>query len=424
MPDISNGVSSDAESLAINQGSSGFLSLSNTLWRLAIVVGIAQFSISIWNWEFSIFLETFLEPWQLGLTFSISTIASLTGYFLSGTIADRIGRKRTMMFAFLPAALGLLLLVNYPVWPFIPLEYASIMFGWSFIIIMSRAIPADEIEKTGGHNAARRFTMVLMPAFIVDGISPAIAATLLNLGLIPRDLHIMAGIGSIVAFLATFLLIHESLGEDIIERTKKGPLISFRRLGLNFWKLAIGMFAFIFFFNSALAYYGNLIVGEWGLDETTFGYAWSGFSIAMVLLMHTISGYVDRGLKKSLFVAILTNGVIMALFSLVSGAWNLFLLNFIWAIPVVMWIGAERTLVVQDVDEENKGRALGTYQFISSSTNLVAAPFGAYIWTVTGSLRTLWMISGIGGIISAILLGGALQSMSGKKAAKASANSD
>jgi MFS family permease len=424
MPDISDDLSADAESLAFNQEISGFLGLNNSLWRLALVVGIAQFSISIWNWEFSIFLETFLEPWQLGLTFSVSTIASLMGYFLSGTIADRIGRKKTMMFAFLPAALGLLLLVNYPVWPFIPLEYASIMFGWSFILIMSRAIPADEIEKTGGLNAARRFTMVLMPAFLVDGISPAIGATLLNMGLIPRDLHIMAGIGSIIACFATFLLIRESLGEEVIERTKKGPLISFRRLGSNFWKLAMGMFAFIFFFNSALAYYGNLIVGEWGLDETTFGYAWSGFSIATVLLMHTLSGYVDRGLKKSLFLAILGNGVLITVFSFTSGAWTLFLINFIWAVPVVMWIGAERTLIVQDVDEENKGRALGTYQFISSSTNLVAAPFGAYVWTVSGSLRTLWMISGIGGILSALFLGGALRSMSGKRHTEANLDSE
>jgi hypothetical protein len=328
------------------------------------------------------------------------------------------------MFAFLPAALGLFFLVNYPMWPFIPLEYASIMFGWSFILIMSRAIPADEIENTGGHNAARRFTMVLMPAFIVDGISPAIGATLLNVGFIPKDLHTLAGIGAIIACLAAFLLIQESLGGEILERAKKGPLISFRRLGSNFWKLSVGMIAFIFFFNSALAYYGNIIVGEWGLDETTFGYAWSGFSIATVLLMHTISGYVDRGLKKSLFLAILGNGIIITVFSLAGGAWTLFLLNFIWAVPVVMWIGAERTLVVQDVDEENKGRALGTYQFISSSTNLVAAPFGAYIWTVSGSLRTLWTISGIGGIISALFLGGALRSMSQKKNADRNLDSE
>jgi hypothetical protein len=114
----------------------------------------------------------------------------------------------------------------------------------------------------------------------------------------------------------------------------------------------------------------------------------------------------------------------IAVFSLGSGAGTLFLLNFIWAVPVVMWIGAERTLVVQDVDEENKGRALGTYQFISSSTNLVAAPFGAYIWTITGSLRTLWILSGIGGIISALFLGGALKSMSSNRVTNVDSDSE
>ncbi|MHA2072119.1 MAG: hypothetical protein ACW985_10090, partial [Candidatus Thorarchaeota archaeon] len=169
------------------QSASGFLGLNRSLWRLAIVTGIAQFSISLWSWEFGIFIETFLEPWQMGLLFSISTVASLLGYFLSGAIADLIGRKRTMVFAFIPIAIGLLALASYPVWPVIPLEYALVMFGWSFILIMSRAIPADEIERKGSHNAARTFTMILLPAFLVDGISPAVGATLLGAGFVAGD---------------------------------------------------------------------------------------------------------------------------------------------------------------------------------------------------------------------------------------------
>jgi hypothetical protein len=80
--------------------------------------------------------------------------------------------------------------------------------------------------------------------------------------------------------------------------------------------------------------------------------------------------------------------------------------------------------VVQDVDEENKGRALGTYQFITSSTNLLAAPFGALIWTITGSLRTLWAVSSVGGLMSALILGGALRSMTSKRRVHQSLNSE
>ncbi|MHA2140717.1 MAG: MFS transporter [Candidatus Thorarchaeota archaeon] len=393
----------------------GFLGLSKSLWRLAIVIGVAQFSISVWNWEFSIFIETFLEPWQMGLLFSISTVASLLGYFLSGAIADLIGRKRTMAFSFIPISIGLLSMANYPAWPAISLEYALIMFGWSFLIIMSRAIPADEIEKKGGHNAARIFTMILMPAFLVDGLSPALGATLLGAGFVTRDLLLLATLGAILAFFATIFFIRESLGGEIIRRAKRGPIISFRRLGMNFWKLAAGMIGFIFFFNAALTYYGNLVVGEWGLSEAWFGYAWSGFSLTTVLLMHTISGFVDRHLKKALLFAVIANGIMIGVFSFSGGVWTLLLLNIVWAIPVVMWIGSERTLVVQDVDEENKGRALGTYQFIISSTNLFSSPFGALIWTITGSLRNLWAIASVGGLMSTLVLGGALKSMTGKK---------
>lgn len=412
MSEVENGSSSEAIELAVAADTyREFLGLSGTLWRLAVVTGIAQFTMSLWNWEFSIFLETILEPWQMGLTFAVSTSASLIGYILSGTIADFIGRKKTMAFAFIPITIGLTTISRYPIWPIIPLEYALVQFGFSFILIMARAIPADEIEATGGHNAARRFTMVLMPAFLVDGLSPILGATLLRVGYAPSDLHMLAAAGSIVAFVATILFVRESLHGTIIEKARTGPLISFRRLGTNFWRLGGGMIGFVFCFNAALPYWGNLVVGEWGIDETTFGYAWSAFSIATVLLMHTVSGLADRNVKKALTVAIVWNAFMILGFSFSGGLLALIVFNIVWALPVVLWIGAERTLVVADVEEQDKGRALGTYQFMMTSTNLVAAPFGAFLWTATGSLRSVWIFSGIGGLMAAVVLAVALRSM-------------
>ncbi|MFX1485044.1 MAG: MFS transporter, partial [Promethearchaeota archaeon] len=180
--------------------------LSGNLQRLALVTGIAQFSMSIWVWQFGIFLEANVNQlWQIGLTFSIGTLATIIGYGVAGTIADYFGRKNAMIFAFIPMFVGLVLLRFFPHWPWVPLEYATVQIGWAFIIIMTSAIPADELAKTGGENAARTFNMVLLPAFLVDGLSPVVAGLLLDLGYVAGDLHLLAAIGTIVAMIATRL---------------------------------------------------------------------------------------------------------------------------------------------------------------------------------------------------------------------------
>ncbi|MFW9800832.1 MAG: hypothetical protein ACFFD9_10370, partial [Candidatus Thorarchaeota archaeon] len=128
-----------------------------------------------------------------------------------------------------------------------------------------------------------------------------------------------------------------------------------------------------------------------------------------------VSGLADRNLKKALTLAIVWNAFMILGFSFSGGLLALIVFNIVWALPVVLWIGAERTLVVADVEEQDKGRALGTYQFMMTSTNLVAAPFGAFLWTTTGSLRSVWVFSGIAGLIAAVVLVVALRSMVAEK---------
>jgi len=380
-----------------------FLGLNEKLWRLAIVVGIAQFAMSLWTWEFGIFLYSIGEPWTVGITYSVGTIAMLIGYMLAGLIADLIGRRKTMAFALLPLIIGLLTLSYFAAWPFVIFEYALIQFGWSFVLIMSRAIPADEIQKEGGKDSARQFTMVLLPALVVDGISPIIGAFLLEVGYVPSTLHAIAALGAIIAFFAALVLVKETLAEGTIKKARSGPLISFRNLGKNFWYLVVGMAGFYLFFNTALNYWSLIVTEEWGISETIFGYSWSAFSLASVIMMYTISGLADRNVKRALLIAVFANTALIFAFAFLSGIPTLLVLNIVWALPVMLWIGAERSLVVSEINEEAKGRALGTYQFLMSSTNVVAASLGAFIWDVSGSLRFLWLICGFGSLGSSFV---------------------
>jgi len=396
------------ESARKKTGQRSILGLSDNLWRLALVVGVAQFSWSIWGWLFGIFLETIVEPWQMALTFSAGTFAMIVGLPVSGYIADMMGRKNAMVFSFIPLSIGLLMLALIPIWPLLPLAYGLASFGWSFILIISRAVPADEIAADGGKNAARRFTMVLLPAFLVDGLSPALASGFLIMGMTAKELLLMGASGAIVAMIATMLFVKESLSVDIRNSARAGTKVPFRNLGRNFWILAAGMLPFMFAFNMALPYFGNLCVGEWGIDAATFGFTWSAFSLTSVLLMHAASGWTDRSVRGALLLGIVANALILIAFGLGSGVLMLFLFNILWAVPVMFWIGAERALVVSEVSNEMKGRALGFYSVLMSSTSLLAAPFGAYVWTTTGSLRVLWVLAGVLGLDFAILLALAL----------------
>lgn len=82
----------------------------------------------------------------------------------------------------------------------------------------------------------------------------------------------------------------------------------------------------------------------------------------------------------------------------------MYLINFVWAIPFVLWIGAERSIIVLVVSEETKGRALGTYDLLMGIVGIFGQLIGAMIWEFTGSLRIVWAAAGIGMLISCFVL--------------------
>lgn len=381
-----------------------FLGLSGRLWRLAIVVGIAQFSMSLWSWQFAIFLKDVLkfDPLQIGLTYSSGTFATLIGYLASGFISDAFGRRVTMALSLIPIFFGLTLLSQMPVWPLITFSFGLTYFGWAFILIISRAAPADEIAASGQPDAPRKFMMVVMPAYFVDGLCPIIGATLFNEGYSPQYLFFLGSVAALIALVATLAAVRESLSSDNQTKAKAKVITSPRRLGAHFWKFATGMLGFYTVWYLAVSYLGPLCVDEWGIDRVTFGYTWSVSSLATAVASYSASGLTGRNTKASLVFALAANSLIVGAFSFGSGVLMMVLFNVLWAVPIVMWISAERTLVVRGVSPEMKGRALGTWQFMMSSTGVFAAPAGALIWAFTGSIRSLWRIACVLGLLSIV----------------------
>jgi MFS family permease len=372
-----------------------FLSLNNVLWRLALVTGIAQLSVSIWVWQFALTLESFLPPFEIGLTFAVGSFASLLGYPLSGIMADKIGRKISLVISFIPQIAGILLLFLLPIWPLVLVAYGLQSFGWSFVLVMSRAIPADEINLASGADATRKMTMVLMPSFVVDGISPILAVLLLYSGFTLPSLLLIGVLAAVFAMFFSITQIKETLVPVTVTELKIPVTDTLRSLGRSFWKFTAAMVGYYLAWGMAIPYLGILSVREWGVSLEVYGIATSVFSLASVSMMYTLSGVAGTRTKSGLVLSLAGNSIVMTALGLGSEAWLLILLNMVWAAPIVVWIATEVVLTVNGVPPHMRGRALGIYQLAVSTTGLIAAPIGAFIWMYSGSLRFLWVVSGI-----------------------------
>lgn len=387
-----------------NSSRPGKLGLSPNLWRLAAVIAIAQFSTALWKWEFSIFLEGFLEPWQIGFVFSLATFSGLIASVFSGYIADFIGRKWTISIGFLPIIVGLFSMSFFPIWPYVAIQYGLVWFGMSTARLMARAIPADEIASDDGSNPARRLMMVMMPLWFVDALGPFTGSFLLISGYQSGNLHFIGSICAIITFVSAILLLKESLGAEVIKKARAGPKISFRKLGRSFWILSLGMIGFIFAWSSSIPYLGNLSVGPWNVDTVTYGLTWSLFSITSAAIMYPASNLADKNLKGTLLAGVLGNALILLWFSQGSGVVMMYLINFVWAIPFVLWTGSVKSITILVVSEEVKGRALGTYDFLMGIVGMIAQIFGAAVWEISDSLRIVYGVAGIIALVTSLII--------------------
>ncbi|MFW9845058.1 MAG: MFS transporter [Candidatus Thorarchaeota archaeon] len=340
----------------------------------------------------------------MGVIFSTATFTGLVASIFSGYIADFIGRRLTIALGFIPVSIGLFALAYFPIWPFIPVQYGLVWFGMSTSRLMARAIPADEIASDEGSNPARRLMMVMMPLWFVDGFGPLIGSLLFGIGYESGDLHLIGALAAIITFAAAIILVNESLGADVIKKARAGPKIAIRKLGRSYWFVAIGMIGFVFSWMMSIPLVGNLSVGPWGVDRITYGLTWSLFSFTAAFVMYPASKLADRNLKATLMIGTAGCGVIFLWFSFGSGAIMMYIINFVWAIPFVLWIGAERSIIILVVSEETKGRALGTYDLLMGVVGMVAQLFGALVWEVANSLRFVYAIAGGLAIANSMLL--------------------
>jgi len=246
--------------------------------------------------------------------------------------------------------------------------------------------------------------MVMMPLWFVDALGPLTGAFLLSSGYQSGNLHFIGSMCAIFTFASAVVLLKESLGTEVIKKARAGPKISLRKFGRSFWLLSLGMIGFVFSWSSSIPYLGNLSVGPWNVDTVTYGLTWSLFSITSAVIMYPASVLADRNLKGTLLAGVLGNALILLWFSQGSGIVMMYIINFVWAIPFVLWTGSVKSIIVLVVSEEIKGRALGTYDLLMGVVGMTAQIFGATVWEISGSLRVVYGVAGLIAMVTSLLV--------------------
>jgi MFS family permease len=164
------------------------------------------------------------------------------------------------------------------------------------------------------------------------------------------------------------------------------------------------MIGFVFSWSSSIPYVGNLSVGPWAVDTVTYGLTWSLFSLTSAIFMYPGSLLADKNLKATLFAGVFGNALIFLWFSQGSGVLMLYIINFAWAIPFILWTGSVKSILVLVVSEEVKGRALGTYDLMMGVVAMTAQLFGAALWAASGSLRVVYGAAGLIALGTSVLV--------------------
>ena len=120
--------------------------------------------------------------------------------------------------------------------------------------------------------------------------------------------------------------------------------------------------------------------------------------------MYPASSLADRNLKATLIAGVFGNAICLLWFSVGSGAIWLYVINFAWAIPFVLWTGSVKSIIVLVVSEEVKGRALGTYDLLMGVVAMTGQVIGASIWEISGSLRMVYGVAGFVALGTTLLI--------------------
>ena len=337
--------------------------------------------------------ERFLPVYLIALGGGIMSVGLLNGLdnllsalysFPGGSLSDRLGYKRALVFFNLLAMLGYLIVILLPCWQAVIM--GSIFFlSWTAISLpasmslISRVLPTG--KRTMGvsmHSLVRRVPMALGPivggAFIqLYGIRSGI-----------RLAFIVALIMGLISLLMQQMLIKEDEEKkDVSLQAEKNPFRMLKIMSPSLRNLLISDIMVRFCEQIPYAFVVIWCLHHAGVSPVQFGILTTVEMATAMLIYIPVAYLADRGLKKPYVVITFLFFSFFPLAILFSRSFNLLVMAFILRGLKEFGEPTRKALIMDLAPEDKKAGMFGAYYLVRDVIVSVAAFGGAYLWSLS-----------------------------------------
>lgn len=362
-------------------------------------------------------MRVMLQPFVLSINNSMAFVGFIDGLTNSvvpalvqlpgGWIADRIGRRKPMIFG------SILIILGFNMYTLAVLTKSTffIVSGAVFIGLGSIGLPsrdsfiADSVGKTKRVMAFNLLAFFMVVPGVASSIFGGRIADKFGYGTI-----FMMNISLEAVCLIIFIFyIKESL---LNPQNKMILMNSMRSVLKNVFKIPrhLGIFYFIvaidsFFWGLGFRIIMGLLRVNYGLSLTQLGILGSTFTISWAVFQIPIGKYMmQKSCKLSLLMSEVT-GIIGLLGVIFFKDFYILIISqvFLGLVPA-FWVPATRTLISNSVVQNKRGEALGRFVFFNGVTGFLGPIVGGLLYQIYGlSLPLIINIIGAFLIIFAII---------------------
>jgi MFS family permease len=325
----------------------------------------------------------------LGLVYLGFGVAMLIATPLGGVAADRLPKRKVLMFsqgALLAGAAGMGIVVVADVVQFWMLLIVSVVQGVAFGFFGPTRV-AFTFEIVGREQLGNAITLSMLSMNGTRVLAPSLAGALAGLALFGiGGAYLVAAALAVVAFV---LLLRCPPGDQVRSTSPARPLaeiidgVRYVAARPHLRRLVLSSFVIIMFGFNYVAFVPALVKGELGLGDGSVGVVMSASSIGAVLIAVPIASRADRAGAWRLMVV---SGMVFGAGVIALGSAP----GFLVAVAVVILIGAgtngyqslSNTIALNMAADTHQGRVQSLMMLSFAGFGIAAAPLGLLAETI------------------------------------------
>jgi MFS family permease len=364
--------------------------LSSTIWALGLTSLLMDVSSELVHSLLPVYMTAVLGASMLavGIVEGIAEATASIAKLFSGTISDRIGRRKPLVV--LGYALAAASKPLFPLAGSVPL-----VLGARFLDRIGKGIrgaPRDaliaDVTPAEQRGAAYGLRQAMDTVGAVLGPLAAIGLMLLFLD----DIRLVLWLAVIPAILAVFVLVFFVAEPANVPRASAKNPISFsalKNLGQQYWRIvALGAVLTLARFSEAFLI---LRAQDLGMAIALVPAVLIVMNVAYTFIAYPAGVAADRGFKKALLVWGI--GALVAadlLIGMTSSVPMLFAGIVLWGAHMGLTQGLLSTLVAQAAPAHLRGTAFGTFHLVSGVALLAASVLAGWLWSAFGAAATFY----------------------------------